>query len=43
MVAEENYGPLQKGSYYKIIDEKKDWVLVKTRGQNVFAPKWVFE
>ena len=42
MIATTNYGLLKKGTSYKVVREHEDWMLIKTRGQIIYAPKWVF-
>ena len=38
-----NYGPLRMGGDYPIIEEGRDWLLVKADGKSVYVPFHVFQ
>lgn len=42
-LAEESYGPIMEGRYYKILDSGYDWKRISHRGRPMYVPYWVFE
>jgi hypothetical protein len=38
-----NYGLVQRGHDYVLIDEGLDWYRIKVKGKSIAVFKWVFE
>ena len=42
-VAIDNYGLVRKDNEYEVIEEGRDWYLVRVAGQANYVFRWVFE